>query len=392
MKTNLLLNETKDYDSGGEFTSKEILGQPDLWLKVFESVKSQSSEITKYIDGLKEKQNLHVILTGAGTSAFIGEVLESIFQRKTGLITKAVATTDLVTHPEYYFQEDKEVVLISFARSGDSPESAKAVDLANQNSKCCYNIIITCNKESNLISSINNEKDLVFILPPESNDKGLAMTGSFTSMLLAGILMADIKNIDNKSEEIGTLSHYAKSIFDKYSNKLSETADLDFDRAIFLGSGIMKGIAQESHLKLQELTDGNVICKYDSFLGFRHGPKAVVNSKSLLVYLFSNNHYANRYEVDLVNTASTGRSPIFRIGVMENEIKNVELDLKIILGSGEKKISEEFLTVVSVLPAQMLGFYKSLNLGLTPDNPSKSGMIHRVVQGVKIYPYEKNRV
>ena len=41
---------------------------------------------------------MEVILTGAGTSAFIGDVLEGPFQQKTGIRTRAVATTDLVTH------------------------------------------------------------------------------------------------------------------------------------------------------------------------------------------------------------------------------------------------------------------------------------------------------
>ena len=163
---------------------------------------------------------------------------------------------------------------------------------------------------------------------------------------------------------------------------------LNFERGIFLGSGAMKGIARESQLKLQELTDGKVICKYDSFMGFRHGPKAIINEMSIITYLFSNNSYANKYETDLVMDINKGRKPLYSIGVMENEIKELELDLAIILGNSEERISEEFLAIVSVLPAQILGFYKSLQLGLKPDNPSESGMIHRVVKGVKLYNFE----
>ena len=152
---------------------------------------------------------------------------------------------------------------------------------------------------------------------------------------------------------------------------------------------MLKGIARESQLKLQELTDGKVICKYDSFMGVRHGPKAVINEKTLVVYLFSNNSYANLYELDLVKAIASGRKNLFSIGVMENEIDTTNVDLKIILSENGKKLHEDFLPVVSVLPAQLLGLFKSINLGLKPDSPSESGMIHRVVQGVKTYTYNK---
>ena len=66
---------------------------------------------------------------------------------------------------------------------------------------------------------------------------------------------------------------------------------------------------------------------------------------------------------------------------------DVDVDLKIILDDNKNHINEALLALISVLPAQILGFFKSLNLGLKPDNPSASGTITRVVQGVKLYPY-----
>jgi len=388
MNNNLLLKEIKDYSFGGDFTSKEILEQPNLWLKVWESLKTIAPDISKFLSKAKFNTKMHVILTGAGTSAFIGDILEGPFQKGTGLITKAVATTDLITHPELYFQNDSEVLLISFARSGNSPESVKAVQLAEQLSGKVMNLVITCNETGNLIKHLQYSEHLVFLLPPEANDKSLAMTGSFTSMLLAGLLISDIDAINDKKSEISTLILYGNKIFNEYLSSLLSISKLNFERAVFLGSGTMKGIARESQLKLQELTDGKVVCKYDSFLGFRHGPKAVINENTLLTYIFSNNKYVNKYEVDLANDVSNGRAPIFSLGIMESRIENIHLDLEIILGDGKSELSEEFFAIVSVLPAQILGFFKSFYFGLNPDNPSESGMIHRVVQGVNIYPYK----
>lgn len=375
---------------GWEFTSAEILGQPGLWQKLPELVQGRKEEIAGFLAEARGNPDLHVVVTGAGTSAFIGEVLEGPFQKATGLITKAVATTDLVTHPRLYFQKDKDVLLISFARSGDSPESVKAVELAEELCRKSYNLIVTCNRAGKLVQVADRGNSLVLALPPESEDKSLAMTGSFTSMLLVGLLIAGIDHIGRARPDIALIAGYANRIFDDYLPVLQKVAAMEFERALFLGSGVMKGVARESQLKMQELTDGRVICKYDSFLGLRHGPKAVINERTLIVYLFSNDKYANLYERDLVRSVGEGRRPLFSIGVMERDIPGVEVDLKIILGDEAGTVSEHFLSVVSVLPAQVLGFLKSVRLGLSPDNPSESGMIHRVVKGVNIYPLDKS--
>ncbi|RLD78285.1 MAG: sugar isomerase, partial [Bacteroidetes bacterium] len=46
----------------------------------------------------------------------------------------------------------------------------------------------------------------------------------------------------------------------------------------------------------------------------------------------------------------------------------------------------------NLIPAQLFAYYKSIENGLNPDAPSNNGTIHRVVQGVNIYPFEKNKL
>ena len=149
------------------------------------------------------------------------------------------------------------------------------------------------------------------------------------------------------------------------------------------------GCAEECHLKLQELTDGKVITKFDSFLGFRHGPKAIINPKTLIIYLFSTNPYIARYEFDLLKAVNNGERGIFSIGVSEINWPEINVDSKILLSSkNNTTIDPDFLPVCYVLVGQILGYYKSLQLGLKPDAPSESDTITRVVQGVKIYSYD----
>jgi D-galactosamine 6-phosphate deaminase/isomerase len=383
------ISTTQLQSLGASYTAKEIQNQPKQWIDTYQLLFEQKEELIKYLIPIHTKEKINVILTGAGTSAFIGTVLEAIYQRYTGINTKAIPTTDLVTHPELHLYKDRVTLLISFARSGDSPESIKAVTLANEIcGENVFHLLITCNADGGLAAmGGNSDKYYSIVLPPETNDKSLAMTSSFTSMLLVGLLVARIKEIVTLKEQVERLCEYGNFFFEKHLTRLEQVSKMDFNRAVFLGSGIFQGIAQESHLKLLELTDGTVICTYNTFLGFRHGPRAVVDDNTLIVYIFSNSKYVQNYETDLVKSMSLGRKGIYRIGVMESEIIDIELDAQLTFSQDGLSIDEEFLTVVSILPAQVLGFYKSINLGFQPDTPSKSGVISRIVQGVNLYPY-----
>jgi tagatose-6-phosphate ketose/aldose isomerase len=371
---------------GAVHTANEIAAQPDLWLKIYRQILDDKDRISSYLnEALPDISK--IILTGAGTSAFIGLSLHGIFNRSLRIHTDAVATTDLVSHPCDYFFSHETIMLVSFARSGNSPESCAVVDLANQLCKKCFHIVITCDVTGQLVRCNSNSTGLIILLPPEANDKGLAMTGSYSGMLLCGLLVARLKEISKMAPQIDILHQYGRKILDYYAPGLKEIASLDFNRVVFLGSGPFYGTATESHLKLQELTDGNIICKNDSYLGFRHGPKAVTDEKTLMVFIFSNNPFVMQYERDLVLSMKKGKKALFTIGIFENDGNGLEFDLGIKLSESGSHLDEELLTVCDILPAQLLGFFKSLALGLKPDAPSESGAISRVVEDVTIYKY-----
>ncbi|MBL7737222.1 MAG: SIS domain-containing protein [Chitinophagaceae bacterium] len=375
-------------DKGAIHTAREISQQPDLWLKIWELVRSRREELGSFLEEAYKNKDLDIILTGAGTSAYIGKVLFGPYQRNTAKKTRAIATTDLLSHPGLYFDQETPVLLVSFARSGNSPESVAAVDIANAFAKKTYHLIITCNESGKLAVQADKQNAYVFLLPKEADDQSLAMTSSFTAMLLTGLLISGIKQIDALGDQVKKLAEYGANIIRQYTDKIRQVAQLDFKRAVFLGSGPLQGTAKESYLKLQELTDGQVICSYESFLGFRHGPKAVINASTLMVYLFSNNEYAHQYETDLVKAVNQGEKGLHSIGIYESNPDDLGLGLNIISSSrpGEK-IQEDFLSICFVLPAQILGFFKSLQLGLQPDSPSAKGAITRVVTGVNIYQW-----
>jgi tagatose-6-phosphate ketose/aldose isomerase len=365
-------------------TIHEIYQQPEMWRQTYQILLDKEKEISEFMTSHYNEETT-IILTGAGTSSFIGNILEFVMPKYGFYSVKSVPTTDITTHPEAIFNKNKKYILVSFARSGNSPESLAAVNIADS---ICHNniahIIITCNENGKLVKEYAEDNRLILILPPETNDKGLAMTSSFSSMLLASMLLFDVKKIVNKKEGIDNLYKKGEYLISTYSDQIKKIAALDFERAVFLGTGELKGIAEECHLKLQELTDGKVVCLFDSFLGLRHGPKAAINEKTLLVYLFSNDDKVFQYERDLVVQTNQQVKPIAQIYVSQKKRStgNVVFDLEML---PDRMNFTEFDAILYVLIGQLLGFYKSIDLKLDPDNPSASGKIARVVEGVIIY-------
>jgi tagatose-6-phosphate ketose/aldose isomerase len=372
---------------GATHLAREICQQPDLWKEVCQWVDREKGALEEFLQRATVRGG-RIILTGAGTSAFIGKSLAVVFRRGLGLPVEAVSTTDLVSHPRDHLYDDVPLLMVSFARSGNSPESLAAVSLADELCKRgCHHLIITCNAQGELAKNgrANTRNSYVFALPERAHDQSLAMTSSYTGMMVAGILVARLSNFEADKEMIDIISSYARKAIDYYYDDLRTIAEKDFRRAVFLGSGPLLGTATEAHLKLQELTDGRVICTPDSFLGFRHGPKAVVDETTLMVYLFSNQNYVLKYEMDLVRSMNKGRTPLLEIGLMESRIDGLDLHYSFPFSENGPNVSEEFLAVCSVVPAQILAFFKSLQLGLRPDTPSQTGAISRVVEGVQIY-------
>jgi len=373
--------------AGNSFTFSEIFGQPELWNQTFAKIVSEKKPLQEFLNRTIPLA-ARVILTGAGTSAFIGLSLKGSWTRNLHQGTQVIPTTDLVTHPLDYISPDVPLLLVSFARSGNSPESVAAVKLADSLCKTCFHLIITCDPSGELARYQSNSLKYVLVLPPQSNDKGLAMTGSYSAMLLSGLLISRLHELESLERQVQKLSKFGNRIFSTYCKAIHEVSLLNFKRAVFLGSGPLFGTATESHLKLQELTDGQIVCKNDSFLGIRHGPKAVIDENTLLVYILSSNSYVRKYEEDFLKSLQKGPGPLYIIAISENPVSCISPDLNIYLTDEIKSLDEDFLAVCFILPAQLLGFYKSDNLGLDPDSPSVSGAISRVVEGVKIYKYE----
>ena len=383
------LEISKLEDCSGLNTAKEIIQQPDTWRESVKNLIKNKIEIKSFINSFLSKKEFRIILTGAGTSAFAGEVCEPYLTSLLNKRVEAIATTDLVASPKSYFIKDIPTLLVSFARSGNSPESVHAVNLASQLVDDLYQIVITCNENGKLAkNTVNDEKSLLLLMPPQTNDLGFAMTSSFTTMVLNAMAVFNINNIENFSSDVDKLSNSVNDFIENNIEKVTSLANEDFERIVYLGSSTSKGIARESALKVLELTAGKVNASYDTPLGFRHGPKSVVDDETVSVIYISNDEYTRKYDLDLAKEmlAHKKNDKVVIVGDnIEEDILNKADYVFNVENINYTVENEVLLPLQQIIFGQMLSFLKSVNLGITPDNPCPTGEVNRVVQGVILH-------
>lgn len=372
------------------FTLSEIYQQPKTWLKTLSQIKENKDSIQNFINKVINCNDFDIIFTGAGTSEFVGNSLYSYLNKELNYKVKSYGTTDIVSAPELYISKDKPTLLISFGRSGNSPESIGAVEAASSVSNNLYNLFITCNKNGALSKMADNLNNCYAInLTEETHDQSFAMTSSFSNMYLAAYLCFNLDKLNEKSEVINNISLATQKFLDKgfeAANKIVN--EYDFNRVVYLGSNVLKGISQESSLKLLELTAGKTVAIFDTPLGFRHGPKSIIDDSTLIVIYVSGDDFTYKYEVDLIKEISSQRKKN-KIAVITNK-PSAELEALadyLYAYNIDDTLNNVELGLAYITFAQCLSVLKSLSLGLTPDNPCPSGEVNRVVQGVTIYPY-----
>ena len=382
-----LLKEKKSY-----ITAKEILQQPELWKETLEIFKNSEKNLKEFLKKINFNETFDVIFTGAGTSEYVGNILEPLLRKESKTEFKSFATTDILNNPMNYFKKDKKTLLVSFARSGDSPESMAVVDIANDNIDNIYHLFITCNKEGALAkSSVNNEKTFLLLMPEKSNDKGFAMINSFSCMLLAGILSFSKDNSEVIDEMGEIISIAEKELNEKYP-EIKKLAEEDHKRIVVLGSGILKGLAEELSLKIMELSAGKVVSVSNTTLGFRHGPKAIVNEETIVFELVNQDEYAMKYDEGLLEEMSEDKSADKLIAYNISNNNSIEGSTYKVIKPDETdrgKIRNKELAslFIYLIYGQTYAFFKSQYLGNTTDNPFPSGEVNRVVKKFKIHEF-----
>jgi tagatose-6-phosphate ketose/aldose isomerase len=373
--------------AGARWTAAEILQQPAVWGEIGAQIAAGRAALSAFLIPLLQLPQLRIVLTGAGTSAYVGQCLAPVLTAALGRRVEAIATTDLVTSAGSYLAADTPTLLVSFARSGNSPESTAAVEVVQAHVHRCAHLVVTCNAQGALnLRARTLANAYAIVLPEATNDRSFAMTSSFSGMLLAAAATFGVIS----DAEIAALSARTAAFIPACRPLLEELVRAGYQRVVYLGSGALKGLAREAALKMLELTDGRVIAAADSTLGFRHGPKTILNGQSLVVVFLCNDPHARRYDLDLVAELTRDAVAGRVITVADALPSGPPPELRLPAAAGGPAATDLALCLAYAPFAQALAMLQSLSLGISPDTPNAAGTVSRVVQGVTIYPWREN--
>jgi len=385
-----LLDATEDERTKGGYgqTIEEIVQQPVTWLDTAARAVDQRSALQTLLgrDG-HETGIRSLMLTGSGSSLYAGECVAPALQSELDLPVRAIAGGDLLTHPRAAVLPGRPSLLVSIARSGNSPESAAAVENLLQAETDCRHLFVTCNKQGRLAVGYRDDpRTQALILHERTNDRSLVMTSSFTNMVLAARSLGFLDRPSLYQETVHRLRGIAGHLMIRYAQPLAAAARDDYGFALYLASGCRFGAAREASLKMMEMSAGRTRTMVETYLGLRHGPMAAIHDDTLIVCFLSGDALARAYEIDLIhelNRKSLGRRKVI-VGeeIPDELLRDGDVAVEC---PGMKQAGDDNVAVIDVLAGQLLALYHCLAIGLRPDSPSPEGVISRVVGDFQIH-------
>jgi len=374
--------EAEQRQLGYFHTLKEICQQPWTWLRTCDQMLASRDVLFEIMSDIKS-----LAFTGSGSSEYAGEIARIPIQDETGISTASVSGGALLLQGDKALPIQKPGLLVSLARSGNSPESMGAVRLLVDSTPAYRHLVLTCNAEGSLARSWNGHGNVrVITLPPETNDESLVMTSSFTNLVLAARFLGLLGRPDDYKSLCSGLSLITQKLIHENFDTIARVASTNFRRVVFLGSGTQFSAAREAALKMLEMSSGRVTTMCESFLGLRHGPMSFIHDDTLVVCQLSSDPTARAYELDLLTELDRKQLGLSKLIVGEDVPRTVvRPGDEIIDCSGLSTLGDDEAPRVYVVVCQLLAFFRCLEEGLRPDSPSEGGVINRVVESFPLH-------
>jgi tagatose-6-phosphate ketose/aldose isomerase len=374
------VDEAGRLERGFGHTLREILQQPATWLDTAARVVEEQEHLRPLF--LPIAGGGHVFLTGSGSSLYAGECAALGLQEALGVPVQAIPAGLLLTHAKSILPTGRPFVLISLARSGNSPESSAALDLVLEARPDGRHVVVTCNAAGKLAAGYRSHPAVTsLVLDERTNDQSLVMTSSFTNLVVAAARLAS-----GPGREVHSLAEAARQGLVRHGGDLAHAARSDYGSAVFLGTGALQGAAREAALKMLEMSAGRVGTLAESFLGLRHGPMSAVHEDTLVVGFLSPNARSHAYETDVLREVARkglgARRVLVGSRVPRDLVRAGDVALE---WNAAGTLPEADAAVLAVLVGQVLAFFHCLQLGLRPDAPSPAGIISRVVGDFAIH-------
>ncbi len=384
----LLLEEKKA--RGLLYTPAEIAQQPKTWQMTLSIFEQHRAKIAAFLDAVGVRNSLEsrpaVMLIGAGTSDYVAHALEFLLRQKWGCEVSSVASTDLLPNMEEYIVPGRKYLWISFSRSGDSPEGVAVLEQAIERYPSISHLLVTCHAKARMAALCEGvDRACVVVLDDAVNDRSLAMTSSFTNMIIMGHCLANAWSIAEYKPLLEQLVRAGSDLLLQAAPLAEGLAARRFARICFVGGGSLASVAKESALKTLEMTAGQVKTMSETVLGLRHGPMAALDKETLFICFVSGDKRRAQYARDLLREIGEKQVVAKRIAVgpaFAEKDFTADCDLYLPLNID---VDDSYRPVLDVIFGQLLGLYCSVEHQLKPDSPSEGGVINRVVQKFCIY-------
>ena len=334
---------------------KEILSQPQVWGESLRSLSTSAafSRVCKHVT--RDQEWLFI---GCGSSYYIAQAAAATFTQL-GLHARAVPASELLLFPELTLGPlPRARIPVLISRSGKTSEVLQAAELLEKKHDT-RTVGITCSANQPL------EGIATFTLHTLAADElSTVMTRSFTAMLLGlQYLGASVARNEVLRKALEALPENAKPMLSRVHASVREfVRGHDFSDYVFLAQGPLVGIAKECALKVTESSLSYAQAYHT--LEFRHGPKSILASDVLTVFLLSEAGYDAEVEM-LEEVKSLGGTTIAVANRVDKRASRaadlaIELDLP----------SPELSRLVAYVPCgQLLGLYTALKKGVNPDEP-----------------------
>jgi tagatose-6-phosphate ketose/aldose isomerase len=384
----VLRESGEDPVDGYRHTIREICQQPATWLETASRMKDAQARIRESLAGCRR-----VVLTGSGSSQYAGECVAPALRQDLGLPVEVLGGGQFLIGANASVAGEPTLV-VSLARSGESPESAGAVQRLLETEPQTRHLILTCNSNGKLARDFAaNPRVRVVSLSDEVHDRSLVMTSSFTNLALSARFLGWLDRIEEYSALVGRLDAAARRLLTVWPDRLGGFVSGGIHRMVFLGDGCRFGAARESSLKLLEMTGGKVATMAETYLGLRHGPMCFVDDRTLLVCFLSTDPLLRAYQRDLITELDRkqlgARKVVIGLGDTGAGLCKGS-DLAISYDVPGQHADDADLVLLDVMIGQILGFHRCREEGLHPDSPSEQGIISRVVGEFRIHAAEES--
>jgi len=259
------------YEDEAPLTLSEIYHQADSCRQTTERAQDRTRLFEQFLPLEKYSD---IIITGCGSSHHLAICASFAWSEMLARPVTAVASSELAHFAEHYLSSNSKPLVIAISRSGGTTEVKIAVEKLRREYGA-RSLALTCDR-----GDVGDACDAQFVFT-ECRERSVVMTQAFTCMLTGLYLLADGASGSSRAKEISALPMLIDGAISQTESLRPLVEDNAIDRFFFLGSGAMKGLADECALKMTEMALETAFSHRT--LEFRHGPKATLNSTDQVV-------------------------------------------------------------------------------------------------------------